>query len=68
MFDINKICDTKYMSKKMTFTKKEKDRLWKGALVGGIAGACLGVPILGAAAGSFVNYNNKVIKRKKDNR
>ena len=46
-------------------TKKEKDRTWKGALVGGVAGACIGMPFLGAASGAFVNYNNTPEKKKK---
>ena len=49
----------------MPMTKKEKDRTWKGALVGGVAGACIGMPFLGAASGAFVNYNNTPEKKKK---
>jgi len=43
----------------MPLTKKEKDKLKNGALVGGLLGVCIGAPFLGAAAGSIVNYNNK---------
>ena len=43
----------------MNLTKKEKERAAKGAIIGGIAGACLGVPVLGAMAGAFVNTKEK---------
>jgi len=43
----------------MPLTKKEKERVGKGALVGGILGACVGMPLLGAAAGGYLNYNDK---------
>jgi len=48
----------------MPLTKKEKNKLTNGALVGGFVGACIGAPFLGAAAGSIINYNKKENKRK----
>jgi len=46
-------------------TKAQKDRTWKGALVGGVTGACLGVPLIGAAAGGYIGYNNAPNKKRK---
>ena len=49
----------------MKCTKKEKDRLVKGAIVGGVVGACVGMPFLGAAVGSGLNYLDKDKKKPK---
>jgi len=49
----------------MPLTKKEKERVGKGAIVGGLLGACIGMPLLGAAAGGYVNYRNKTNRKKR---
>ena len=41
----------------MPLTKKEKEQLGKGAIIGGILGACIGAPGVGAIAGGIINYN-----------
>ena len=48
----------------MKFTEKEKN-IGKGATIGLVIGACLGVPIIGATAGGLIANDKNNKKRKK---
>jgi len=51
----------------MKLTKNERN-IAKGAVVGGVIGACFGVPALGAIAGGIVNSDNDNKIKKNFNR
>ena len=51
----------------INISKKDKENIKNGALIGLVGGALIGVPVVGALAGGIIGGNYKDMKKKKKN-
>ena len=49
----------------MNITQKQKREITKGAVIGGVLGAFIGLPVIGAVTGGYLNYEENKTKRGK---